>query len=128
MEAAASPSGRQPTTESAEKLDALMGLVFEHLGRRCEVGQLHAAWATTLHTFQRTILHTHRSKFTQYLLWYLCEKARPLPLPFLPQPIYPSSTSEVHAVVRLAMRRSAEVLMFSHASLKMTQGGEQAIA
>ena len=76
--AAASPSGRQPTTESAEKLDALMGLVFEHLGRRCEAGQLPAAWATTLHTFQRTILHTHRSKFTQYLLWYLCEKARPL--------------------------------------------------
>ncbi|KAK9901703.1 hypothetical protein WJX75_009400 [Coccomyxa subellipsoidea] len=72
--AAASPSGRQPTTESAEKLDALMGLVFEHLGRRCEAGQLAAAWATTLHTFQRTILHTHRSKFTQYLLWYLCEK------------------------------------------------------
>jgi hypothetical protein len=55
-----------------------MGLVFEHLGRRCEAGQLAAAWATTLHTFQRTILHTHRSKFTQYLLWYLCEKARPL--------------------------------------------------
>ena len=78
VEAAASPSGRQPTTESAEKLDALMGLVFEHLGRRCEAGQLRAAWETTLHTFQRTILHTHRSKFTQYLLWYLCEKARRL--------------------------------------------------
>ncbi|CAL8468014.1 g7552 [Coccomyxa elongata] len=72
--AEASPSGRQPTTESAEKLDALMGLVFEHLGRRCEAGQLQAAWNTSLHTFQRTILHTHRSKFTQYLLWYLCEK------------------------------------------------------
>ncbi len=54
-----------------------MGLVFEHLGRRCEAGQLQAAWNTTLHTFQRAILHTHRSKFTQYLLWYLCEKARP---------------------------------------------------
>lgn len=72
----ASPSGRQPTTESAEKLDALMGLVFEHLGRRCKAGQLRAAWATLLHTFQRSILNSHRSKFTQYLLWYLCDKAR----------------------------------------------------
>lgn len=77
----ASVSGRQPTTESAEKLDALMGLVFEHLGRRCKAGQLQAAWNTVLHTFQRTILHTHRSKFTQYLIWYLCEKAR-LFIPF----------------------------------------------
>ena len=32
---AASPSGRQATAETAEKLDALMELVFAHLARRC---------------------------------------------------------------------------------------------
>ena len=54
-----------------------MGLVFEHLEHRCEQGQLPAAWTTLLHTFERSILDTHRSKFTQYLLWYLCKQVRP---------------------------------------------------
>ena len=62
-----------------------MGLVFEHLEHRCEQGQLPAAWTTLLHTFERSILDTHRSKFTQYLLWYLCKQVRP-----------PSYMSDVH--------------------------------
>lgn len=41
---------------------------------RCEVGQLAEAWATLLGAFERSILHTHRSKFTQYLLWFLADK------------------------------------------------------
>ena len=52
-----------------------MDLVFKHLEHRCEQGQLLEAWATLLHTFGQSILDTHRSKFTQYLLWYLCRQA-----------------------------------------------------
>ncbi len=44
--------------------------------RRCEVGQLAEAWATLLGAFERSILHAHRSKFTQYLLWFLADKVR----------------------------------------------------
>ena len=58
-----------------------MDLVFKHLEHRCEQGQLSGAWATLLHTFEQSILDTHRSKFTQYLLWYLCRQAsRPFTL------------------------------------------------
>jgi len=73
--AEASTSGCHATTETAEKLDALMELVFKHLEHRCEQGQLSGAWTTLLHTFGQSILDTHRSKFTQYLLWYLCRQA-----------------------------------------------------
>ncbi len=52
-----------------------MDLVFKHLEHRCEQGQLAGAWATLLHTFEQSILDTHRSKFTQYLLWYMCRQA-----------------------------------------------------
>lgn len=52
-----------------------MDLVFKHLEHRCEQGQLAGAWGTLLHTFEQSILDTHRSKFTQYLLWYMCRQA-----------------------------------------------------
>ena len=58
-----------------------MVLTFEHLAHRCEQGQLAGAWATLLHAFERSILDTHRSKFTQYLLWYLCKQAGPTTCP-----------------------------------------------
>lgn len=78
--AEASTSGRAATTETAEKLDALMSLVLAHLEQRCEQGQLAGAWSTLLHAFERGILDTHRSKFTQYLLWYLCRQVSDTPL------------------------------------------------
>ena len=55
-----------------------MVLTLEHLEHRCEQGQLAGAWSTLLHAFERSILDTHRSKFTQYLLWYLCKQAGPI--------------------------------------------------
>ena len=42
--------------------------------RRCKAGQLGDAWGTLLGAFERSILHTHRSKFTQFLLWFLADK------------------------------------------------------
>jgi RNA polymerase I-specific transcription initiation factor RRN3 len=71
---AASTSARGNAVETRGKLDALMGLVLQHLQQRCAAGQLRPAWATMLHTFERSILDTYRSKFTQFLMFFLCEK------------------------------------------------------
>ncbi|GIL92468.1 hypothetical protein Vretimale_19352 [Volvox reticuliferus] len=35
-------------------------------------GELRQMWETLLSSFERTILNTHRSKFTQFLLFYVC--------------------------------------------------------
>ena len=51
--------------ETADKLDSLMELTFQHLQRRQAAGQLGAAWDTLLGAFERCVLLTHRSKFTQ---------------------------------------------------------------
>jgi len=61
--------------ETADKLDSLMELTMEHLGRRVAAGQLPAAWDTLGTAFERTVLHTHRSKFTQFLIFYLARHA-----------------------------------------------------
>jgi len=61
--------------ETADKLDSMMEMTMEHLERRVISGQLPATWDTTLGAFERTILHTHRSKFVQFLVFYLARYA-----------------------------------------------------
>lgn len=61
--------------ETADKLDSMMEMTMEHLERRVVSGQLPATWDTTLGAFERTILHTHRSKFVQFLVFYLARYA-----------------------------------------------------
>ena len=61
--------------ETADKLDSMMEMVMEHLQRRIAAGQLPSTWDTALAAFERTILHTHRSKFVQYLLFFLARHA-----------------------------------------------------
>ena len=56
---------KPPVDETADKLDSMMELTFAHLQRRHEAGQLGAAWDTLLAAFERCVLLTHRSKFTQ---------------------------------------------------------------
>jgi len=75
--AVASPSGRNAADEAAERLDALMEVLFGHLGRRAAAGELPAAWGTLLAAFEAHLLAVPRSKFTQYALWFLADKARP---------------------------------------------------
>jgi len=43
---------------------------------RCGAGQLRAAWTTLLGALDRALLATHRSKFTQFLLWFVAQQAR----------------------------------------------------
>jgi RNA polymerase I-specific transcription initiation factor RRN3 len=61
--------------ETADKLDSMMEMTMEYLERRVVSGQLPATWDTTLGAFERTILHTHRSKFVQFLVFYLARYA-----------------------------------------------------
>ena len=61
----------------AAKLDALMELTLAHLEARVRGGQLLCAWDGLMRSFFATILPTHRSKFTQYLVWFLADKVRP---------------------------------------------------
>ncbi|GLC47104.1 hypothetical protein PLESTF_001444200 [Pleodorina starrii] len=63
---------RAPVDEMANKMDSMMELAFEHLEKRIAAGHLRQAWETLLSAFERTILNTHRSKFTQFLLFYTC--------------------------------------------------------
>ena len=51
-----------------------MELTFEHLVWRCHAGQLQRSWLTLLNAFERALLHTYRSKFTQFLVYYLCQQ------------------------------------------------------
>ena len=64
------------TDETAEKLDSMMFLVFEYLRTRATQGQLQRTWQAVLDSFFTTVLNTHKSKFTQYLLWYLLDQVR----------------------------------------------------
>ncbi|KAG2436969.1 hypothetical protein HXX76_006484 [Chlamydomonas incerta] len=66
------PSTRPPVDEMANKLDSMMELAFEHLGKRIAAGELRQLWDTLLSAFERSILNTHRSKFTQFLVFYAC--------------------------------------------------------
>ena len=72
--AAASTSGRAPVDTQADRLDSLMEQVLAHLQWRCAQGQLGEAWASMLGSFERALLHAHRSKFTQFLLFYLAKQ------------------------------------------------------
>ncbi|KAL6758121.1 RNA polymerase I-specific transcription initiation factor RRN3-domain-containing protein, partial [Haematococcus lacustris] len=70
--AAATPAA-VPQDATANKLDSLMELAFAHLATRCDqAGGLQAVWEVLLAIFERSILNTHRSKFSQYLVFFMC--------------------------------------------------------
>jgi RNA polymerase I-specific transcription initiation factor RRN3 len=66
-----SKPARAPVDVTADKLDSMMELVFGHLQRRVAAGQLAGAWETMLSVFEGRLLHAHRCKFTQFLLFFL---------------------------------------------------------
>ncbi|KAK9817200.1 hypothetical protein WJX72_010975 [[Myrmecia] bisecta] len=72
---AAAQADKPAVDETADKLDSMMELTLEHLQRRCQAGQLGQTWRSLLVAFERAMLPTHRSKFTQYLIFYLCQQA-----------------------------------------------------
>ncbi|KAK3236733.1 hypothetical protein CYMTET_53142 [Cymbomonas tetramitiformis] len=65
---------QRPVTEQADKMDTMMELTLAHLARRCQQGEvhLHAVMTTLLRAFTKSLLHAFRSKFTQFILFYVC--------------------------------------------------------
>jgi RNA polymerase I-specific transcription initiation factor RRN3 len=59
----------------ADKMDILMEMTIEHLKVCADEGRLPQVYDTLMHSFQSTILNTHKSKFTQFLVFYLCSLA-----------------------------------------------------
>ena len=70
----ASTSEPSVVDATADSLDSLMEQTFDHLVWRCNAGQLQRAWGVLLTAFERTLLHTYRSKFTQFLVYYMCQQ------------------------------------------------------
>lgn len=68
------PAERTVADEQAAKLDAMMELTLEHLKSRVTADTAAAAWSTLLAALERTLLPTQRSKFTQFLLFYLARQ------------------------------------------------------
>ncbi|KAF6153770.1 hypothetical protein GIB67_001003 [Kingdonia uniflora] len=56
----------------AEKLDSLMVLTFDHRKSCYEHGRLIKVFQTLLPSFEKTVLNIHKSKFTQFVIFYAC--------------------------------------------------------
>ena len=77
----ATPSGSsphighmRPLDETADKLDGMMDIVFAHLGRRISAGDFDNTLQTLLRALQTSLLQTYKSKFTQFLIFYVCSR------------------------------------------------------
>jgi RNA polymerase I-specific transcription initiation factor RRN3 len=61
-----------PVDEAAEKMDCLMQETIEHISRRERGGGKERMFQTLMQAFNATMLHTYKSKFTQFLIFHLC--------------------------------------------------------
>lgn len=64
-----------PNRIMADKLDTLMCLVFEYLSLVSRAGDpklCNDVFNSLLKVFERSILKTHKSRFTQFLLFFIC--------------------------------------------------------
>ena len=57
--------------EMADKMDSLMELTLSHLRHRISRGEIQHVWKSLLDAFEGIILQTHRSKFTQFVVFYV---------------------------------------------------------
>ncbi|KAG5534461.1 hypothetical protein RHGRI_022558 [Rhododendron griersonianum] len=57
---------------SAEKLDSMLVLMFEHLKTCAKDGHLAKVFETLLESFQITVLSAYKSKFSQFVMFYAC--------------------------------------------------------
>ncbi|MCO5571465.1 hypothetical protein L7F22_025205 [Adiantum nelumboides] len=56
----------------ADKMDVLMDMTLQHLQKCVEAGRIEQVFSTLMTSFQSTILDTFKSKFTQFLIFYVC--------------------------------------------------------
>lgn len=66
-------NGPLPTLdEIADKMDVMMDMTLEHLQMCVNNGHGNQVFEALIRSFQTTILDTYKSKFTQFLLFYMC--------------------------------------------------------
>lgn len=71
-----SAKSRPPSLdEMADKMDVMMDMMLQHLRYSVDKGNTPQIFKILLGSFQSTILDTYKSKFTQFLLFYLCSLA-----------------------------------------------------
>ena len=69
-------NGALPTLdEMADKMDVIMDMTFDHLQTCVQNGHGDLVFETLMRSFQTTVLDTYKSKFTQFLIFYLCSLA-----------------------------------------------------
>ncbi|XP_008805454.1 RNA polymerase I-specific transcription initiation factor RRN3-like [Phoenix dactylifera] len=56
----------------AEKLDSLMVIMCEHLKSCADGGHLLKVFETLTEIFRRTVMNAHKSKFSQFVMFYAC--------------------------------------------------------
>lgn len=61
-----------PVDEAADKMDSLMQETLEHISRRERAGARKRVFSTLMQAFNATVLHTYKSKFTQFLIFHVC--------------------------------------------------------
>ncbi|KAH7421980.1 hypothetical protein KP509_13G084500 [Ceratopteris richardii] len=59
----------------ADKMDVLMDMTLQHLQRCAEAGRIEQVFNILMTSFQSTILDTYKSKFTQFLIFYMCSQS-----------------------------------------------------
>jgi len=67
----AQEQSQRDSHEMAEKMDSLMELLLAHFKRRIMRGEVQNVWKSLLDAFDSIVLQTHRSKFTQYAVFYV---------------------------------------------------------
>ena len=70
------PQASKQLPEVADTLDSLMELTLQHPAQRCAAAKLRPLWTALLGALDRALLATHRSKFTQFLLWFIAQQRR----------------------------------------------------
>ncbi|KAL4198092.1 hypothetical protein AMTRI_Chr03g138460 [Amborella trichopoda] len=65
-------ASKHSLADVAEKMDCLMEVTFEHLRLCYTENRVDKVFETLLQSFQTTVLGTYKSKFTQFLLFYMC--------------------------------------------------------
>eukprot|EP01130_Rhizamoeba_saxonica_P018354 TRINITY_DN914_c0_g1_i4.p1 TRINITY_DN914_c0_g1~~TRINITY_DN914_c0_g1_i4.p1 ORF type:complete len:528 (-),score=91.42 TRINITY_DN914_c0_g1_i4:110-1693(-) len=61
---------------NANKLDAMLGLMIQYLEAVPEGERRDNVFKNMLKAFDSLLLHTHKSKFTQFLIFFICKQNR----------------------------------------------------
>ena len=97
---------KAPVDETADKMDSLMEMTMAHLRHRISHGEIQNVWRSLLQAFESVVLHTHRSKFTQFIMFYVASQS----------PIHCSRSFTQLLLGKLADRNLASIVRSASAS------------